>query len=302
MLNFLKRRKTLSLLLGLLAVYLIGHAFLTPPEKPVDIRVGSKNFTESIILGELYAQALEQAGFHVQRKFNLGGTLISHAAIQRGEIDVYPEYTGTGLIDVLHISPPPNEADAFRALCDAYQKRWGLRWLQPASANNSQGLVMLRQQALQRHIASLSDLAGQARQLKLGSIPEFEEREDGLKGLRKHYGGFRFRQVALYDNGLKYKVLQRGDVDVTVAFTTDGALTDPNFFLLADDRRFWPAYRVAPVIRVETLKAHPALEQVLNRVSATLDTQTLQQLNQRVDQQKQDYKSVVRHYLAGGSP
>ena len=287
------------MLLGLLLAYLVGHAFMPVEESHPDIRIGSKNFTESIILGELYAQALEKAGFHVQRKFNLGGTLISHAAIQRGEIDIYPEYTGTGLIDVLHLSPPKSDAEAFRVLSNAYQTRWGLHWLQPANANNSQGLVMRREQALQRHIANLSDLAGQAHSLKLGSIPEFEEREDGLKGLRKHYGGFQFQQVALYDNGLKYKVLQRGDVDVTVAFTTDGALTSPNFFLLADDQHFWPSYRVAPVIREDALKAHPVLEQVLNRVSATLNTQTLQQLNQRVDLQKQDYKSVVQHYLAG---
>jgi osmoprotectant transport system substrate-binding protein len=297
MLTWFRQRKALSWLLGLLLLYAGARLVFFYEERQTDLSIGSKNFTESILLGELYAQALERKGFQVKRKFNLGGTLIAHEAIKRGEVDLYPEYTGTGLLDVLHISPPQTETEAFKVLEDAYQQRWKLRWLEPAQANNSQGLVMLRRQANRFHISNLSELSRRASGLRLGSIPEFDEREDGLPGLKKSYGGFRFKKIALYDNGLKYQILERGDVDVTVAFTTDGALIHPRFLLLKDDRNFWPAYRVAPVIRDEKLKAHPEVVRILNQISAGLTTETLQKLNYRVEQQKQDYKKVIQDYL-----
>lgn len=297
MLRFFRRRKALTLMLGLVAVYAAVRLLLLYETKQSDLSIGSKNFTESIILGELYAQALEREGLSVRRKFNLGGTLIAHEALKNRQIDLYPEYTGTGLIDVLRVSPPKDEEKAFLRLSGVYQKRWGLRWLKPAEANNSQGLVMTRSLAEKHDIATLSDLAGKSSQFSLGSIPEFEEREDGLRGLKDYYGGFRFKRTALYDNGLKYQVLERGDVDVTVAFTTDGALTDPELRLLEDDRQFWPAYRIAPVMTEEALNEHPEVVEILNRISATLDTETLQALNHKVDQQKQDYRIVVENYL-----
>lgn len=299
MLSFLRERKAFSLLLALIIAY-IGIRFLGVASV-VDsgVNIGSKNFTESVLIGELYAQLLERGGYTVHRKFNLGGTLIAHESLKNGEIDLYPEYTGTGFLDVLRLSPPEQEADAYRKLDEMYRQKWNLRWLQPSHANNSQGLVMRRANARKLGIEKLSDLAKQASTLTLGSIPEFEEREDGLRGLRKHYSGFRFHKIALYDNGLKYRILKRGEVDVTVAFTTDGALIDPDFLLLRDDDHFWPAYHVAPVVRAQALKAHPGLASVLNQASARLDTQTLQQLNYQVDQQKRDYKRVIRDYLAG---
>lgn len=297
MLRFFRRRKALTLLLALVSVYAVIRLLLLYETKKADLSIGSKNFTESIILGELYAQALERKGLSVRRKFNLGGTLIAHEALKNRQIDLYPEYTGTGLIDVLRVSPPKNEEKAFQRLSDSYQKHWGLRWLKPAEANNSQGLVMTRALADKHGIATLSDLAQKSSRFRLGSIPEFEEREDGLRGLKEYYGGFRFKRTALYDNGLKYQVLERGDVDVTVAFTTDGALTDPELLLLEDDRRFWPAYRIAPVMTEEALNEHPEVVEILNRISATLDTETLQALNHKVDQQKQDYRMVVENYL-----
>lgn len=294
----MRRRKAFTALLLLVAVYIAARLLLWPERPLADLKIGSKNFTESVLIGELYAQALERKGIRVQRRFNLGGTLIAHEALKAGEIDLYPEYTGTGLLDVLHVSPPHNEQEAFYTLASGYAEQWGLRWLAPSVANNSQGLVMRRALARQLGISTLSGLAKQASRLRLGSIPEFEERPDGLKGLRRAYGGFRFKAIALYDNGLKYQILRRGDVDVTVAFTTDGALSGADFLLLRDDRHFWPAYHVAPVMRDEVLAAHPEVATVLNRIAAALDTQTLQRLNYQVDQEKRDYRQVIRHYLA----
>lgn len=297
MLGWLRQRKALVSVTGAMTLYLIARLFFFYETSKTDWIVGSKNFTESILLGELYAQALEQGGFKVKRKFNLGGTLIAHEALKRGEIDLYPEYTGTGLLDVLRMKSPPTDEQALALLSDTYQRRWGLRWLRPGAANNGQGLVMRKELAQKNGIRNLSQLALQAPLFKLGSIPEFDEREDGLPGLKRFYGGFRFNRVALYDNGLKYQALARGDVDVTVAFTTDSALIDSRLLLLDDDQHFWPAYRVAPVIRQEKLKRHPEVEVMLNRVSSALNTETLQQLNCRVEQEKQDYRKVIQDYL-----
>lgn len=298
MLSFFRRRKALTVVLLLLAVYLGVRLKLSPHCQQAGISIGSKNFTESILIGELYAQSLERKGYLVHRRFNLGGTLIAHEAVKAGEIDLYPEYTGTGLIDVLHVGAPKNEHDAYQLLSSEYARQWHLAWLTPSKANNSQGLVMRQSLARQLHISDLSGLAKRAGQLRLGSIAEFEERPDGLKGLQHAYGGFRFKSTALYDNGLKYRILRRGDVDVTVAFTTDGALSEPDFLLLRDDRQFWPDYHVAPVVRQEALNEHPEMAAILNQISATLETNTLQRLNYQVDQQKRDYRQVVRQYLA----
>lgn len=297
-LAFFRRRKALTLLVTLIVLYTVIRLFSLYDPAKVDLSVGSKNFTESLILGEMYAQALERVGFKIQRKFNLGGTLIAHEALKRGEIDLYPEYTGTGLIDVLKVSPPREPDQALALLSTEYRKRWGLCWLNPAVANNSQGLVMTEKLAAQHGIANLSELAKQSHRLRLGAIPEFEDREDGLKGLRKFYGGFQFKKIALYDNGLKYQVLKGGDVDVTVAFTTDGALMDSTLRLLRDDQDFWPAYRITPVVRCGKRERDPLLEKTLNRVSASLDTKTLQALNYQVDQRQKNYRVVVRDFLA----
>jgi osmoprotectant transport system substrate-binding protein len=262
-----------------------------------DIIVGSKNFTESRILGEMYALALEQGGFQVRRRFNLGGTLIAHAALQKGEIDVYPEYTGTGFMNVLGLPPERNEAQLFQILNREYHQKWRLRWLDPSQANDSQGLVVSRLTAEKYQLYTLTRLAELSGQLRLASIPEFEDREDGLKGLGQAYPHLHFKQTQQYDNGLKYRVLRGGNADVTVGFTTDGELTDPQLTLLRDDRHFWPGYHISPVVREATLNQHPAIAGILNRISGQLDTETMRQLNAAVDLKKQDYQTVARQFL-----
>lgn len=295
------------LLLGLGTV-LYGLARLVlaewPPVAPTSgrtsgpiIRVGSKNFTESLILGELYAQAIEKTGCRVERKLNLGGTFIAHEALKRGQIDLYPEYTGTGLLDILHQSPPQNPQTGLSQLSREYRARWGLVWLKAAEANDSQGLVVTRQIARQHQLYTLTHLARIAPALRLGSIPEFEERQDGLQGLQRHYGGFRFGKTMLLDNGLKYQALHQNNVDVAVAATTEGTLRSPDWVLLRDDRHFWPAYRVAPVVRMDALRRCPSLENALAAVSSSLNTADLQALNYRVDLKQEDYRSVARSFL-----
>jgi osmoprotectant transport system substrate-binding protein len=262
------------------------------------VKVGSKNFTEELILGELYAQSLEHAGIGVTRRLNLGTTDIAMAALQRGEIDVYPEYTGTALLNVLHLPGESDRAKAYRTVKDAYAKKFGLTWLAPAPMNDTQALATTQTVAGQNSLGKLSDLAPKASTLRLGTVPEFLSRSDGLPGLRKRYGGFAFKQVKIVDNGLKYQALVHGDVDVVVAFSTEGQIKADNLILLEDDKHLFPAYQVAPVVRKAALDANPGLAPALNKLSPLLTDDVMQNLNLQVDgPQKREPADVARDFL-----
>jgi osmoprotectant transport system substrate-binding protein len=265
-------------------------------KKPT-VRIGSKNFTESLILGEMYSLALENAGYKVERKLNLGGTLVAHEALKSGQIDMYPEYTGTGLIDILKLPAKSDPKEVYDTVSKNYKEKFNLVWLQPTQANDSQGLVTTKKVAEKYNMYTISQLANLAPQLRMAAVPEFEEREDGLKGLKKYYGGFNFKSIKLYDYGVKYRVLLNNEADVTVGFTTDGDLTNPDLVLLQDDKKFWPPYYVAPVVRGEIIQQDPEIEKVLNEVSSKIDSKKMQQLNAEVDIKKREYAEVAKEFL-----
>jgi osmoprotectant transport system substrate-binding protein len=287
-----------------LAVFLIGAFMLltacstqsADSGKPT-VRIGSKNFTESLILGEMYALALENAGYQVERKLNLGGTLVAHEALKSGDIDMYPEYTGTGLIDILKLPAKSDPKEVYDIVSKNYKEKFNLIWLEPTQANDSQGLVATKKVAEKYNLYTVSELAKLAPQLRMAAVPEFEEREDGLKGLKKFFGGFNFKSIKLYDYGVKYRVLLNDEADVTVGFTTDGELTNPNLVLLKDDKRFWPPYFVAPVVRADILQKDPGIEKVLNEVSSKINSKNMQQLNAEVDIKKREYTEVAKEFL-----
>jgi osmoprotectant transport system substrate-binding protein len=262
------------------------------------VKVGSKNFTEELILGELYAQSLEHAGLHVTRKLNLGTTDIAMAALKRGEIDLYPEYTGTALLNVLHLPPQSDPQRAYRTVKDAYAKQFGLVWLDPAPMNDTQALATTRAIAGRHALGKLSDLAAKAAELRLGAVPEFLTRADGLPGLQKRYGGFKFKQVKIVDNGLKYQALEHGDVDVIIAFSTEGQLKADSLVVLEDDKHLFPSYAVAPVVRKATLDAKPSLAEPLNKLAPLLTNDVMQNLNLQVDGPlKREPADVARDFL-----
>ena len=262
------------------------------------VKVGSKNFTEELVLGELYAQALEHAGIAVTRKFDLGTTDIALAALQRGEIDLYPEYTGTALLNVLKLPPDSNAKRSYATVKAAFAQKYQLDWLDPAPFNDTQAIATTRDVAGRYALGTLSDLAAKAGELRLGTVPEFLKRVDGLPGLQKTYGGFRFKAVKTLDNGLKYGALLHGDVDVVVAFSTEGQLKANNLIVLEDNKHLFPAYNASPVVRHATLTAKPAIADVLNRVSPLLDTELMQDLNLQVEgPQKRDPADVARDFL-----
>ncbi len=260
------------------------------------VRIGSKDFTENEIVAELYALALEDAGIPVERKMNIASSVI-HTSIINDEIDLYPEYTGTGLISILQMDPLNDPKEVYDTVKSAYEEQFGLIWLSYAEANDGQGLFISRKAADEYGISTISDLQQHASQLRFASQGEFDEREDGLPGLEKVYGPFDFASSRVYDNGLKYEVVENDEADVSPAYTTEGRLSETDkFVLLEDDKQCWPPYNLAPVIRKNVLDAHPEIAEILEGVNAHLDTATVTALNARVDIDGEEYEDVAASF------
>lgn len=271
---------TRSHALGLLAAGLVLPACSNHRDATA---IGSKNFTEALLLGELYAQLIEDNGHPVRRRLDLGSVDVAMAAIRRGEIDLYPEYTGTALLVVLKAQPRGDAVQTFDFVKSEYERLYDLTWLDPAPMNNTQALATTRVLGARFGLRTLSDVAARAPQLRLGTVPEFIKRADGLPGLQRVYGGFNFKSIRLIDFGLKYKALLDGDVDIVVAFGTDGAIIADNLVVMQDDKHLFPPYQVAPVIRIDALKARPELATILNRVAPLLTDTVMRTLNNQID-------------------
>jgi osmoprotectant transport system substrate-binding protein len=265
------------------------------------IRVGSKNFTESFVIAEIYAQSLEGTGLHVRRLFNLGSTQIAIAAMRRGNIDLYPEYTGTALIDVLHLPPIADSHAAYAVVARLFKERYDIVWLEPAPMNDSQALATTREVAARYRLATLSDCARAAPSLRLATIQEFLARPDGLPGLQRFYGGFHFREVRTYDIALKYRALLEGRADVASAFSTDGAIATNALVVLRDDRQFWSAYNVAPVVRAAALAERPQIARILNAVSPRITNGAAAMMNAQVENAQADPADVAAAFLRSGN-
>lgn len=260
------------------------------------IRVGSKDFTENLVIAEIYALALEDNGYTVERVSNISSSLI-HNSIVNDEIDLYPEYTGTGLLSVLGEDMETDPEKVYKTVKKEYEEQFNLTWLDYASANDSQGLVIRTETANLLNIKTISDLQAHASELRFASQGEFDEREDGLPGLEKTYGTFNWKSSKVYDNSLKYSVLENDEADVTPAYTTEGQLVNTDeFTLLEDDKQFWPPYNLAPVVRDNILDDNPDIKSILNNISAKLDTETVTELNAKVDVDGQEYTDVAKEY------
>ena len=264
-------------------------------ESPV-IRVGSKDFTESLIVGEIYALALEDAGYTVERKLNIAGSLV-HPAITGGDIDLYPEYTGTGLLSVLQMEMNSDPDAVYNTVKEAYNQQFNITWLDSTAINDTNGFAIRRAVADEYGIYTISDLQANADKIRVCSQGEFEYREDGLPGLAKLYGDFNFQSIKVYDNGIKYQILESGEADVCPGYSTDAPLADTEkFAYLEDDLHFFPPYYLAPIVRNEVLEAHPDIADILNRVSAKLDTETIISLNSKVDIDKLEVDEVAKEF------
>ncbi len=283
-------------MLAFLALALLVSACSQGSQTPT-IRVGSKDFTEQFILGELYAQALENAGFKVDRKLNLGGTPVAQQALLNNEIDLYPEYTGTGLLTVLKQPVNSNREQVYQTVAQQYKEKFNLIWLQPSPMSDTQALAMTQKGSQKYGITTISEMAAKADQLIMVGPPEFQEREDGLPGLKRVYGDFQLKEYKAVDPGLRYQALTEGQADVAVAFSTDGEIAANNLVVLKDDKNMFPPYQVAPVIRQDVLDANPRIADVLNRVTAQITDPVMQQLNYEVTGKQREPAEVAREFL-----
>jgi len=222
--------------------------------------------------------------------------MISHGALVNGEIDVYPEYTGTALTAVLDAPVVSDPDEAYAIVSEQYASRFNLVWLDPFGFNNTYALTMRRADAEQKSISSISDLAPVAGQLSAGWTSEFSERPDGYPGLADRYG-FRFGTVRDLDASLMYQAVADGEVDVISAFATDGRIAAFDLKPLEDDRGFFPPYYAAPVVRSATLEEHPELRGILNQLAGRISDAAMQQLNFEVDQNQRSPAEVAREFL-----
>ncbi|MCK9246108.1 MAG: hypothetical protein M0P11_04040 [Anaerolineaceae bacterium] len=296
-----KSKKIFTLLTILLSTALTLSACASAPveDGAKIIIVGSKDFTEQFIVAEMYAQLLGNEGFTVERKLNLGGTPIAHEAIMNGDIDLYPEYTSTGLLTMLKLDPLQNAQEIYTTVKNGYEQEFNLTWLTPSPFNNTQALAMTKEVASQYGIETFSDLSKNAPELILGGPAEFLEREDGLKGLQQAYGGFNFKEVKQLGTGsLRYQALLDGQIDVVVAFGTDGAIEGNDLLLLVDDLVYYPIYNIAPVVRRDTLQKYPQIEQILNDFAPILTDELMSGLNWQVDgPEGREPADVARDFL-----
>jgi len=259
------------------------------------VKIGSKNFTEQFVVAEIYAQALEAAGLKVERKLNLGGTLIAHKALEEKQIDLYPEYTGTMLLVVLKGEPMTDQKAVYDKVKTEYAAK-GFVVLNEAPLNNTYNMVVRPETAAQYKLETLSDLARVAKDLKLGAGPEFRDRKDGLPGLKAKYG-IDFKEDLQMAIGLRYQALANKQIDVVNGYATDGMISALKLKRLKDDKNLWPPYYLVPVVRKDALDANPKIAEVLNRVSQMLDEASMAEMNYKVDNDKEEPKDVARAFL-----
>jgi len=280
---------------GLLAVTLLWGCSVTSERDT--IRIGSKNFTEQFILAELLAQLIEKnTDTKVKRVYNLGGTMICHNALVNGEIDIYPEYTGTALTAILGQVPSNDAQQTLALVSNEYNDKFQLEWLSPFGFNNTYAITVRRHDAELHDWRSISDLRSAAPSLTAGFTAEFTERVDGYPGLQKTYG-FKFSSSVDMDPGLMYKTIADSGVDVICAFSTDGRIKAYDLQPLVDDKGFFPPYYAAPVIRRETLQKYPEVKNILETLAGVIDDTTMQDLNYAVDEEKQSPQEVARRFL-----
>ncbi len=282
-----------------LAVVVAGVLALAgcgPPRRE-RLVVGSKNFTEQSILGELVAQRLEaKAGLPVDRRFYLGGTFIAHQALLAGRIDVYVEYTGTALTAILKQAPGGSPSEVFERVKAGYSAL-GLEVAAPLGFNNTFAMVVRGEDARALGLKTLSQSAPHTPGWRAGVGYEFLERPDGYPGLIRAYGLRFAAPPRVMDLGLLYRALKERQVDLVAGNSTDGLIAALDLAVLEDDRGYFPPYEAAPVVRLETLERHPGVRRALAGLSGKISAEQMRRLNYAVDGEHRDLKEVAREFL-----
>jgi osmoprotectant transport system substrate-binding protein len=261
------------------------------------IVIGSKDFTENIILGEIIAQMLEaKTDLKVERKLNMGGTFVNFEALKKGDIDIYADYTGTGLTAQLKMDVINDADKVYNIVQKEFNKRFKLKWLRPFGFNNTYAIAVREDFAQKNNITKVSDLVPLAPNLVFGAEHEFFNRQDGYDGMIKTYG-LKFKDVAKMQVALKYQAIAQGKMEVTDAFATDGQLITYKLKVLEDDKNFFPPYYAAPVVRIDTLEKHPEIEEVLNQLGGKINDEEMQKMNYQAEAENKPVEDVAKDFL-----
>jgi len=290
-----KGRWVLAALALLFVTLAVSHHDAVAQERPMII-VGSKGFTEQTILGNMVALLMENNGFKVDRKIGLGGTVICHEAIVRGDINAYVEYTGTALMAILKKPLVKDPDETYQIVKKDYEEKFKVTWLKPWGFNNTFVIAIRKADAERLKIKKISDLKPYARDFVLGGTIEFIARPDGAPGLMKHYD-LKFKDQKGMDFGLVYQAIGEKQVDVVSATATDGRIQAFDLVALEDDLRFFPPYYAAPVVRMDLLAKAPQVVDILNRLAGKISDSKMASVNYEVDGKKQVAEAVAKVFL-----
>lgn len=279
-----------------LATAAIVATLVLPGQSAEPVIVASKPFGESYVLAEMFAQLLEARGIRVDRRPGLGATELAFRALRRGAIDVYPEYTGTGLLVLLGERPQGTAADVYARVAAEFPRRFGVRWLPPLGFENTYAIAVRRGTADSLQLQTLTDLARAAPQLRAGLTPDFIGRVDGLPGLSRAYG-IRFRDVRALLPAVKYQALAAGQVDVVDGYSTDAMIERYALQVLTDDRRFFPPYEAAALVSARLARGNPAALAALTEVSGRIDVARMRRINRRVEVERVPIPRVAHDAL-----
>ncbi|HHX74302.1 MAG TPA: glycine/betaine ABC transporter substrate-binding protein, partial [Firmicutes bacterium] len=289
------------LLVAILVLCVLLIAGCGPKSEPGEetkpkIIIGSKNFTEQLIVGHMVGLLMEDAGYPVEYQLRLGGSGLVHEALVNGDINVYVEYTGTGLMVMLEEDVISDPDEAYAKVKELYKEKWNLVWLEPWGFNNTYTITMHKDKAQELGVKKISDLKDKAADLVIGATHEFIPRQDGLAGLQETYG-FEFKEAMGMDEGLMYQAVKEGELDVISAFATDGRIPAFELVNLEDDLAYFPPYYAAPVVRGDLLEEDPEVANILNKLAGKIDDATMAQLNYEVDENKKDPSAVAKQFL-----
>ena len=298
----LGRRDFVWLVLPLIALMAIASCSSKQSVGSGDIAIGSKGFTEQVILGELLAQQIEATtGMKVERRFNLGGTFICHKALEAGQIDAYVEYTGTAFTAILKQKPISDAQAVYRQTKQAYAKQFKLEMTPPIGFSNTYAMIIRGDEAQRLNLQTLSQAAKYTPNWRMGVGYEFIEREDGFPGLAKTYGLEFAQSPQVMDLGLMYRALIEKKVDMVAGNSTDGLIETLKLLPLVDDKNYFPPYQAVPVVRQQTLEKYPKLKAVFKQLEGLISEPEMRRMNYQVDGEFRKVEDVVKEFLQSKS-
>ncbi|PPJ63198.1 glycine betaine ABC transporter substrate-binding protein [Cuspidothrix issatschenkoi] len=292
-----KFNQNIGIIVGIITLIIAGLIAFNYQQKPPTIIIGSKNFTEQVILGEILAQHIENhTKLKVDRRFNLGGTFICHEAVKARKIAGYVEYTGTSFTTILKEKPISNPETVYKKVKEYYDQKLKLAVMKPLGFENTFAMIIRGEDAEKWQIKSLSEISKYTPQIKAGFGYEFLERADGYPGLSKTYN-LKFANIKQMELGLMYQALKEKQVDFIAANSTDGLIPVFNLVILEDDKKYFPPYQAIPVFNQEILQKYPELTDTINQLGGKISTTEIQKMNYQVDNQSKPVEKVVSEWL-----